>query len=111
MLLFSSQLATDLDSVTAHVSVATALFALLVAGPLGVVLAVLALTAGAIAERRSNSLALGRGAGVRARLQLKRRDDARGCDHRRAAPRSSGAAAAFRTHRGADDAATVVPPH
>lgn len=70
MLLFSPQLAFDLDAVTARVAVATALFALLVAGPLGVVLAVLALTAGAIAARRSGSLALARARGASG-LQLR----------------------------------------
>ncbi|WP_091707443.1 FtsX-like permease family protein [Microbacterium sp. cf046] len=57
---FSSILASDLDAIRQRVEVATALMALLVAGPLGVVLAVLALAARTIAQRRAVTLGLAR---------------------------------------------------
>ena len=63
-LLFTAGLASDLDDVTARVTLTTALLALLVAGPLGVILAVLALAAGSIADRRSTALALARARGA-----------------------------------------------
>ena len=59
-LLFSSILASDLDAIVVRVQVATALMALLIAGPIGVVLAVLALAARTITQRRTPTLALAR---------------------------------------------------
>ena len=73
VLLFAPRLASDLEEVTARVTLTTALLALLVAGPLGVVLAVLALAAGSIAERRSTALALARargGSGIQLRTAM-----------------------------------------
>lgn len=60
----SAALAADLDDVTARVALTTALLALLVAGPLGVILAVLALSAGSIADRRSAAFTLARARGA-----------------------------------------------
>ncbi|WP_314508385.1 FtsX-like permease family protein [uncultured Microbacterium sp.] len=59
-LLFSSILASDIDAIIQRVNVATALMVLLAAGPVGVVLAVLALAAQAIARRRRPTLDLAR---------------------------------------------------
>ena len=71
LLMFSSILASDLDAITQRVAVATSLMVLLVAGPIGVVLAVLALATRAIAQRRAATFTLARvrGAGG-ARLRL-----------------------------------------
>ncbi len=69
-LLFTPRLASDLDEVTTRVMVTRALLALLIAGPLGVMLAVLALAAGSIADRRSTALALARARGASG-LQLR----------------------------------------
>jgi putative ABC transport system permease protein len=74
-LMFSSILASDLDAIRQRVALATSLMVLLIAGPIGVVLAVLALAARAIAQRRAATFTLARvrgagGAGLRLAMLL-----------------------------------------
>ena len=72
-LMFSSILASDLDAITQRVAVSTSLIVLLIAGPIGVVLAVLALAAHAIAQRRTATFTLARvrgASGTRLRLAM-----------------------------------------
>ncbi|WP_439593625.1 FtsX-like permease family protein [Microbacterium sp.] len=69
-LIFDGGLAADLDDVSARVALTTALLAMLISGPLGVILAVLALAVGSIADRRSAAFALARARGASG-LQLR----------------------------------------
>ncbi len=72
-LMFSSILASDLDAISQRVAVSTSLIVLLIAGPIGVVLAVLALAAHAIAQRRTATFTLARvrgASGTRLRLAM-----------------------------------------